>query len=284
MELKRNLGGAILAIALGAATVTSAGDINVRWDPAAGASGYRVYYGTQAGQYTQVLDVGQQTASSVAGLQDCRDYFVAVKAYNANGESTAYSNEVSGWARPQINSAGPLAVQQGTQVTITLNGQNFDSSALLELRADPLPTDIGGNPLVRLESYTVSNCNRIEALVTIEPLQRGFRAMEVGDLDLTFFVSNPDSVFGDDPAVLTVVFDPYRADINRVDSTTRDRLDGQDLTWLRFAHGTTEGAARFNPDADLDGDGNVDGNDLALFATNFGDCWDGGAWSRATCE
>jgi hypothetical protein len=80
-----------------------------------------------------------------------------------------------------------------------------------------------------------------------------------------------------------VLFDEERLDINRSDSETRDRVDGKDLVWLAYSHATTEGDPRFNPDADLNGDGAVDGEDLAYLATGFGACWDGSSWSLSSC-
>ena len=97
--------------------------------------------------------------------------------------------------------------------------------------------------------------------------------MEVGDLPLSVEVRNPDSVFGSSSLPLQVLFSEIRADINRSDSETRNRVDGEDLVWLAHAHGSSQGENHFNPDADLDGDGQVDGVDLAYLAARFGECW-----------
>jgi len=86
---------AVFAVLSSAATV-SAGEIQLAWDPASGASGYRVYYGTSPGQYTASVAV-YGTATSLTGLQNCTTYFVSVKAFNAAGESAEFSNELSGW-------------------------------------------------------------------------------------------------------------------------------------------------------------------------------------------
>ena len=66
---------------------------------------------------------------------------------------------------------------------------------------------------------------------------------------------------------------------------TRDRVDGKDLTWLAFAFNSREGDPNFNPDADLNGDGLVSGEDLSLMtaAQRWGGCWDGSAWDVAAC-
>ncbi len=73
------------------------------------------------------------------------------------------------------------------------------------------------------------------------------------------------------------------ADINSSDSSTRDRVDGKDLVWFAQAHATSQGDARYNPDADLDGDGWVDGQDLVYIATRFGLCWSGLSWNAGAC-
>jgi hypothetical protein len=208
---------------------------------------------------------------------------VAVKAYNGAGESESFSNEVSGWPRPEINSYTPGSAQQGEQVTVDFNGANFHTSAELIIDDNVIPTNAQGEPLVRLEQVTVLSCNRIQALMTVEPTVRGIRAMEVGQLPLALEVRNPDDVFGSRIYQLEVLFDPARADINRSDAETRNRVDGEDLVWLAHAYGSSETEDHHNPDADLDGDGLVDGEDLAFLAARFGSCWDGSGWSEAAC-
>jgi hypothetical protein len=61
-------------------------------------------------------------------------------------------------------------------------------------------------------------------------------------------------------------------------------VDGKDLVWLAHSHASAEGDPFFNPDADLDGDGMVDGNDLAMLAARFGQCWTGSGWSNGACN
>ena len=274
----------VLAVCLALlAGPVAAGTISLQWDPVLGATGYRVYYGTSSGQYGNFMTVGNVNVATVTGLADCAEYFLAIKAFNFGGESAEFSEEISGWARPQVDAYGPAIATQGSQFTLDLSGANFDVGATLALDVTPYPVDVAGNPLIRLESVNVLSCNQIQALVTVEPLARGFRAMEVGDLSLNFEIVNPDSVFGLGAAVLEILFNPSRLDINRSDATTTDRVDGKDLVWLAYAHGSVEGQALYNPDADLNGDGWVDGDDLAYLAADFGRCWSGTAWSASAC-
>lgn len=71
-------------------------NITLKWDPdpASNAAGYRLYYGTSTGQYTQKLEVGNTTVALVSNLAEGRTYFFAVTAYNRAAESLV-SNEVS---------------------------------------------------------------------------------------------------------------------------------------------------------------------------------------------
>ncbi len=48
------------------------------------------------------------------------------------------------------------------------------------------------------------------------------------------------------------------------------RVDGVDLVQLAIHFGAARGSARYDPEADLDGSGVIDGNDLAILGSNFG--------------
>jgi hypothetical protein len=261
----------------------NAGTIGVRWDPAQHAAGYRIYYGQTSGQYSNSVDVGNVVEADIGGLADCTTYYLAVKAYNAAGESVEFSNEISGWSRPEISSFTPSTAAQGSQHTLDIMGSNFEPGAELILDTTDVPTDSEGNPLVVIENVNILSCDHLQALMTVEPSARGVRAMEVGDFTVNMSVCNPSTVYGSESASLEIEFNASRSDINRSDATTTDRVDGKDLIWLAYAYGASEGESYYNPDADLDGDGMVDGVDLAYLAASFGMCWNGASWSSAAC-
>lgn len=263
---------ALLALVLLVSPPTAtAGTISVAWDPVPGATGYRVYQGTSSGQYAASRDVGSATSTTLTGLADCTTWFVAVKAYNAGGESTAFSNEVSGWPRPVVTSANPAAALQGDQVSVELTGTNFRSGAVVEI----------DNPDVFLESTSTLSCSRLQFLVTVEPTAANVRAAEVGRFGVT--VANPDDTFGTRADTFEVRIDPARFDVNRDNESTRDRLDGWDTVLVARFFGSQEGQATYDPDIDLNGDGWVDGEDLAYLAGVMGQCWSGAAWSVNAC-
>ena len=67
---------------------------NADGTPLTDLAGYKIYYGTTSGNYTEVIDVGNVTTSKVEGLNPGTYYF-AVTAYKNSRNESGYSNEVS---------------------------------------------------------------------------------------------------------------------------------------------------------------------------------------------
>jgi len=262
----------LVAAVFAAAAPASAGSIVLSWDATQGASGYHVYYGTQSGAYTDFITTSSTTAT-IGGLQDCATYYVAVKAFNGAGESPQFSNELSGWSRPVVTSATPSSAKQGDQIVMDVMGTNFRDGAVVEL----------ANPHVVLTSVAVISCTHIQLLATVEPTARAVRPAQIGRLDLT--VANPDSVFGTKSQAFEVLINPARFDVNQSDATTRNRIDGKDTVYLSRQFGLSESDPNYEADDDFDGDGWVDGQDLAYIASNLGRCWSAASksWSLAAC-
>ena len=89
---------AILTVGLalsGFAQVSHAGTVQLTWDAStqAGVTGYKVYAGTSPTQYGTPIDVGNVTTSTLTLAAGT--YYVVVTAYNASGEESIYSNEIT---------------------------------------------------------------------------------------------------------------------------------------------------------------------------------------------
>ena len=82
---------------------------------------------------------------------------------------------------------------------------------------------------------------------------------------------------------LDVQFNEARADINRLHARTVDRVNGDDLASLARGFASSLGQPGFEFDCDMDGDTDIDGNDLALFSTVFGKCRVGSVWTNDPC-
>jgi hypothetical protein len=250
-----------------AGVAAHAGTVDLEWDAVPSATGYRVYYGLVSGTYTQVKDVGNRTSTTMGSLTDCTNYYMAVKAYNAFGESDEFSNEVWGWARPSLTGPAPV-VMQGHQMTVNLQGANFKPGAVVEI----------DNPRVFVASVAVPSCTALQFVATVDPLSPGLRAAEIGSFEVT--VQNPTDVFGKKSNAFTVRINPERFDVNRTDAKTIGRLDGKDTVWLSRTFGARDGDALYAPDHDFTGDGWIDGEDLAHLASNLGRCWTGTTWGN----
>ncbi len=75
----------VAALVLFWAGAAQAATVTLAWNPSAGATGYRVYWGTLPGTYSGSVDVGAHTAQQVTGLVDGTPYYFVVRAYNASG-------------------------------------------------------------------------------------------------------------------------------------------------------------------------------------------------------
>ncbi|MBI5286287.1 MAG: PKD domain-containing protein [Deltaproteobacteria bacterium] len=81
-----------------------AGQAILSWDPpttnADGTpltdlAGYKLYYGTAPGNYSQSIDVGNVTTYTINNLIDGFTYYFAVTSYDTSGNESSYSNEVN---------------------------------------------------------------------------------------------------------------------------------------------------------------------------------------------
>ena len=244
------LAAATLAFVLFPSTV-AAGTIKLAWDPVTDLdlAGYRVYYGTTSGVYTQAAAVGNQTNVALTNLQDCTVYYLAIKAVDANGnESSSFSNEIFGMSAPVPSSMTPgSAKQSAANLDVTITGTNFDTQAR---------PDFG--PDIVVNSYSSVSCGTLQANITIA---EAARVNSAPALPRTVRVLNQGGPVGGKVGGFTVLFNERRADIDG-----SGRVIGRDLLYWRNAFGSVAGDSAYNTDADLNGDGLVDGADLTLLS------------------
>jgi Fibronectin type III domain len=87
----------VVCLLLFAARSTAAATLTLAWDPPSDGvtTGYVISYGTSSGTYVQQIDVGLVTSYVVPALADGTTYYFAVIAYNAAGDFSPPSDEVS---------------------------------------------------------------------------------------------------------------------------------------------------------------------------------------------
>ena len=71
----------------------TAPDNNADGTPVSDLAGYKVYCGTQPGQYSQVVNVGGFTSAEVGGFAS-GTYYLSVTAYDIYGNESDFSNEI----------------------------------------------------------------------------------------------------------------------------------------------------------------------------------------------
>ncbi len=98
----------VLTLVLGVIRTSAAVSVVLEWDAPednvdgtvlTDLAGYRVYYGTNSGEYTHSIDVGNTTSAALSGLQGDTTYYSAVKAYNADSIESDFSREFR-WRSP----------------------------------------------------------------------------------------------------------------------------------------------------------------------------------------
>src|SRR5206468_3411864 len=84
--------------------LSQAAGLTVAWDPPSDGmtAGYLLLYGTASHSYSQQVDVGNTTSYILSGLSDGTTYYFAVRAYDAIGDVSDPSAEVSATIAPTV--------------------------------------------------------------------------------------------------------------------------------------------------------------------------------------
>lgn len=308
-----------IAFLLIACSPVFAGFRTLSWDPSVGATGYRVYYGESSRDYSASLDVGNTTIVTLdADLDDCTRWFFAVTAYNSAGESE-YSEEVE-WLTPMaVDSArkdgADLPIVQGDQFDLWISGVGFQPGAVIEIEHPDWECPAGADPgacqawldvlraTVTVGSPQIDGCHAARVYVGVEPAASGGMPAMIGNYKVT--VTNTDQTSITNDQVFTVLTNPARFDVNRSTDFTTDRVEGADLVSIKkFLEEQDAGICAavpgtaatpcseqrvseyYTPDLDFDGDGWIDGNELAGIIAFQGWCWDEDAfaWKTSACQ
>jgi chitinase len=114
-SLKQSVYGLLFLILTSSAF---AGPVSLGWNPvsAPNLAGYMLYYGSARGNYSVGLDVGNSTTAAISALQAGSTYYFVATAYDAYGNESSFSNEVS-YTVPMANDTPP-----GVALISPLNG------------------------------------------------------------------------------------------------------------------------------------------------------------------
>jgi hypothetical protein len=109
-----------------------AADVSLAWDRNRdpNVAGYQVYYGFSSRNYSAIVDVGNNTAHVVTGLQNDRRYYFAVTAYDAKRMESGFSREVV-WGMDAVPSGNRSAKGGCLIAALAYQGQYADEVMIL---------------------------------------------------------------------------------------------------------------------------------------------------------
>jgi hypothetical protein len=196
-----------------AITTSLAGEVQLSWNPSAGATEYTVYRGTSSGQYSDSFGVGNATQTPVDGLGDCMAWYFAVTASNSAGES-GHSTEVVSWPRAVLDQASPATADQGTQLDVVVSGTNFRDGDVIEIT----------NPGVQIDAVGVT-CNALTLSLTVAA------DAPTGPADIS--VTHPSGVTGVGVGLLTIEVPPADETPPEITGVQATSVDGTSalITW-----------------------------------------------------
>ena len=112
----------------------------------------QIYYGLTSQTYDFTKTVSNQTSYAISGLERGRTYYFTVTAYNASGNESGFSNEVSVTVPPTVTEIPVLAhepLTRGRETEFRVTGVNsetsspFFSAPLVRVMALADPSSVG---------------------------------------------------------------------------------------------------------------------------------------------
>jgi hypothetical protein len=104
--------------------------VTLAWDPNTDPdlAGYRIHYGLLSDQYSNSVDVGNQTSYTLSNLEDGETYYLAATAYDRDGNESDFSNEVVYSAPPactySVSPTSQSSAPEGGTGTVNVTTQS----------------------------------------------------------------------------------------------------------------------------------------------------------------
>lgn len=143
----------ILLFLFGVLPEAMAADVSLAWDPSVSSNitGYKIYIGSSSGNYSTTVTIGNQTTYTLTGLS-AGTYYFAVTAYDANGNESGYSNEVS----KVISSSGPNCNINGDSSVNALDLQLL-ANGILGITTVPGSSDLNSDGKIDVLDLQILN-------------------------------------------------------------------------------------------------------------------------------
>ena len=150
-----------------------------------GFTGYKLLVGNASRTYTQTIDVGNTTTYALNNLSEGLPYYFAVTDYDASGNESGYSNEVSktlpitysliatAGAGGTLSSVGAVPANTATDGTSTITSVTVNQGVTQSFSITPLSgytitaVAVDGVPIGAVTSYSFSNVTANHTLTAV---------------------------------------------------------------------------------------------------------------------
>ncbi len=142
--------------------VTQAADVTLAWDanPEPDVAGYKIYFGSPAGSFDQVVDAGNTTTTTIPNVTAGATYSFYATCYNTSGLESEPSNIVQ-YTIPLVEdptSNTPVALNQVTTVMAGAETRIFLQGS--DPNGDPMTFNLNSFPQFgQITSYAVNSDN-----------------------------------------------------------------------------------------------------------------------------
>jgi hypothetical protein len=173
---------AFIALLLAGSAAHGAQSVGLGWDASQSSdvAGYKVYSGTASGVYTAVSDEGPSTTGTLANLADATTYYFSVTAYDAAGDESAGSNEIS-----FTTAAAPVPM---IGITSPGDGSTLAEPATMALSATASET---GGSIATVDFY---NGSTFLGEATASPYTVGWSGVAAGTYPITAVATDANGV------------------------------------------------------------------------------------------
>ena len=185
--------------------------VNPDGTPFTGVAGYNLYFGTASGSYTQRINTGNVTSYALTNLAEGATYYFAVTDYDAAGNESGHSNEVSkaftasysvtatAGTGGTISPVGSTTASTATNGTYTITSvtapantsTSFSITAKLGYQISNVTVD--GVAAGKVTSYTFNNINNNHTIAANFTTTTGTPPLK-GDVDSDGLVSLADAL------------------------------------------------------------------------------------------
>jgi hypothetical protein len=111
--------------------------LDINGQPLTGLAGFRIHYGTNSHVYSSTVSVGNVTSHTLSNLNGTATYYMAITAFNAQGEESAMAGEMA-WSATDADADGmadawEIAHLAGVAASLAIATADADGDGLCNL-------------------------------------------------------------------------------------------------------------------------------------------------------